>query len=813
MRNQLILLVLFLTTLGTYAQNKGQLSGSLIAASTRSPIEYASVSLLTADGKKVLDGALTDTKGSFHLKTPPSGKYLVKIEFVGFKTLTVPYTSNGSGAGSLGVLTMSPSATSLEQVTVTAAKPLVETHLDKLVYNAANDLTSQGGVALDVLKKVPSLSVDVDGNVELEGNANVKFFINGKPSTIFGASLADALQSIPASQIKSIEVIASPGAKYDAAGTGGIINIILKDNKVRGINGSVNLSAGTRLENGSVNLNLRRENFGISAFFSGNAQLNTTTQNTTDRRSFNPTMDTITRLYQDGFSTFKRKSYQTGLNIDWDLSPHDKLSAGFTFDHFDNLTNGQTGQSQQVTDGKGALISSLPSVRNSGSKNRSNTADWNFDYKKTFRKKGQELEFLATTSSGNNFADYFQEQAYSNTAINNSGSRGNSPGTDQETNLSIDYRQPINENLTIETGAKSVLEKLSTTVATDTLLPNGAYSPNANQTYSFLYKRQIYAYYVSAEFSIFHHFLEGQAGLRYEYTHTSADLKGAQIPSYGLFFPSVVLTHQLDEQQSIKLAYSHRIERPDYGDLNPFYNISDPHSISTGNPYLRPEKGERYELGYNRKIGNGGNLYVGALYRHNSDDIQALATYYPVLDVNGVTYTDVSLSQRFNIGSQTGLGANIFSSIPITSALSIRSNIMMGSVTNESPGLGKATGFSFRGNLNASYKFDQGLVAEIFGNYNASQKTLQGRRPAFGFYTLAMRKEFLHKKASLGLTATNPFNKFVNQESLLNGANFSQTAVRRVPYQSFGITFSYRFGKLEFKAKDHSSSNEPSQID
>lgn len=813
MRILFLLFVALTLTAHTIAQNKGNLSGTILSAPNKTPIEYASVSLMTIPGNKTIDGTLTDSKGSFTLKNVPPGSYIIKVEFVGFKPVTTPVTSKGSGSENVPTITMTPSAASLQQVTVTAAKPLVETHLDKLVYNAANDLTSQGGVALDVLKKVPSVSVDVDGNVELEGNANIKFFINGKPSTIFGSSLADALQSIPASQIKSIEVIASPGAKYDASGTGGIINILLKDNKVRGINGSVNLSAGTRLENGSVNLNIRRSSFGISAFFSGNEQLHTTTLNTTNRQSFNPAKDTITRLYQDGSSTFNRKSYQTGLSADWDITSKDKLTAGFNFNHFDNLTNGLTDQQQQTTDDQNHLFSSLSSFRYSGSRNHSNTSDWSLDYKRSFRKKGQELEMLATTSYGTNFSDYFQQQNYPGVGIPASGSRGNSPGTDRETNISVDYRQPFSKNLTIETGARSVLERLSTSVATDTLLPDGSYNPNANQYYSFVYNRQIYAGYVSAEFSLFHGFLEGQAGLRYEYTHTTADFKGANIPSYGLYFPSIVLTHQLDEDQSIKIAYSHRIERPDYGDLNPFYNISDPHSISTGNPGLRPEKGQRYELGYNRKFGNSGNIYVSALYRHNSDDIQALATYYPTLDVNGVTYTDVTLTQRYNIGTQTGFGANIFSSVTVTPALSLRSNIMVGSVTNESPGLGKVSGFTFRGNLNASYRFDKDLVAELFGNFNSSQKNLQGKRPAFGFYTLAVRKEFLHKKASLGLTATNPFNKYINQEATLSGSNFIQTALRRVPYQSFGITLSYKFGKLEFKSKEHTSDDAPSPID
>src|SRR5450432_1608231 len=188
-----------------------------------------------------------------------------------------------------------------------------------MVYNAERDITSQGGVATDLLKKIPMISVDVDGNVELQGNANIRFLINGKPSSIFGNNLADALQSIPASQIKSIEVVTSPGAKYDAEGTGGIINIILKDSKVQGINGNINVSAGTRLENASLNLNARKNNFGMNAYFSGNAQLPSTTLNSLNRNAFDSSGNLSGNLTQNGQSTFKRNGFETGLGFDWSI--------------------------------------------------------------------------------------------------------------------------------------------------------------------------------------------------------------------------------------------------------------------------------------------------------------------------------------------------------------------------------------------------------------------------------------------------------------------------------------------------------------
>ena len=804
----------FLTLLyaAVLGQSPGSITGKVFNASGKTIIESASVTLSEQQSGKPIHGTLTDAKGNFTLSNVAPGNYIVKIGFVGFTPTTRNCVMTGTQLVDLGPITLTPATASLKEVTVTAARPLVETHLDKIVYNAANDLTSQSGVALDVLKKVPSVSVDVDGNVAIEGNPSIRFLINGKPSTIFGASLADALQSIPAAQIKSVEVIASPGAKYDAAGTGGIINIILKDNRVKGVNGSMNLSAGTRLENGALNLNMRQNNFGVNAFFSGNEQLNTTTLNTIDRLSFNTAKDTLTRLHQQGSSAFRRRGFQTGISAEWDLTPKDKLTASFSLNHFDNLASGLTAQQQTTTDGSGNTLSSVPSTRNAGSTNRGNSSDWSLDYHKTFKQKGRELDMLVTTSGGKNFSDYYQQQDYPGGGLATSGSRGNTPGKDRQTDLSFDYTQPLGAGITLETGAKAVLRQFSSTLSTDTLLADLSYKPDAGQTNAFTYKRQIYAYYVSAEFALFKHFFDGRIGLRYEYTNTSADFQ-THIPSYSLFFPSIVLSHKLDETQSVKVSYSHRIERPEYGELNPFYNISDPHNVSTGNPYLRPEKGQRYELGYSKSFGNGTNLYAAALYRYNTDDIQSVAAYYPVLDINGVAYSDVSLSQRYNIGSQRSIGANIFGSASVTPSFSIRSNMMFGRQTNQSPGLGSVSGFAFRGNLNASYKVGHDWTAEAFGTYNSSQKNIQGIRPAFAFYTLAARKEFWNRKASLGLTATNPFNKYINQKSTLYGTDFTQSGLRQVPYQSFGITLSYKFGKLEFKGKERTGNNEPAPIE
>lgn len=812
---------IFITTLQaqTAPATKGKITGKVTDATTKQPVDYATVSIFKQGAASPFNGISTDPKGNFSINNIPAGEYKVTAEFLGYQKAIIEHVIVKDGATlSLGEIKLVPTANELKGVTITAKVPTVENRIDKMVYNPQNDLSAQGGVAIDVLKKVPQITVDIDGNVELQGNANIRFLINGKPSSIFGASLADALASIPASQIKSIEVVTSPGAKYDAAGTGGIINIILKDSKVQGINGSFNLSAGTRRENGSFNLNARKGNFGVNAFFSGNAQINTNAPNTRNRVSTD-SVNNQTTLFQKGSNNFKRNGYESGINFSWDISPKDQLTAGVGFNHFGNHGNGLTNQDQSLVDAAGNPISDLRSIRTSSSKFNGSSTDVNLDYKKTFAKEGQELDIQYTGSFGRNSFSSFQRQDYES-GITSSGISNNNPGKERETNISVDYTQPVSKTFTLETGGKLVFDHINNNVVTDTLFGGNAFVPNAGQTYGFTYDSKIYAYYLSASTSVFNKFLDIKAGLRDEYTKINADFQGVNIPAYNILAPSLVFSHKFGNgAESIKLSYTRRVQRPDYGDLNPFLNISDPHNINTGNPNLKPEKGDNFELGYNKSYDKGANINVAAFYRRNTDDIQQFTTFYSTLDVNGTTYTDVSLSQRYNIGSEERMGINIYGSLPVTSKLSLRTNMIFSNRRSTNPGSATVNAFAYRLNLNAQYSFGHDLSAEFFGNYNSSQKGIQGTNPKFVFYNFAVRKMFWDKKASIGLTTTNPFAKYVSQSSSTFGNNFYSTNVRLVPVQSFGISVSYKFGKLEFKkdkekgddSKDNGGDSGPAQ--
>jgi outer membrane receptor protein involved in Fe transport len=815
-----ICFILFLTILGFVAQaqnnvtgNNGKISGKVNDASNNTPVDYATISIFKTGSTSPFNGGVTDPKGNFKIDNIPNGTYTITIEFLGYKKLIINNVtvSNANKNVSLGIVLLAPVQNMLKDVVITAKVPAVENKIDKLVYNPANDLTSQGGVALDVLQKVPMVSVDINGNVELMGNTNIQFLINGKPSTVFGSSITDALQAIPASQIKNIEVITNPGAKYDAAGTGGIINIILKDNNVQGVNGSVNLTAGTRLENGSFNLNAKKGKIGVGVFFSGNGQLTSTTPSSSNRTSYSNTRDTVTNLTQKGSSASKRSGYRSGFSLNWDITPKDQLTAAVNYNHFGNQSSGVINQYQTTAFNNTRLDTN--SINNSFSKFSTNATDFSLAYKKTFNKKDQELDFLYNYSYSNTTNDYSQLQSYTGGLSTPSiGSIGTNPGTDKETDISIDYTQPVTKDFTIETGAKATIEDINNTVITQTLDTLGVnYAYNPLQSYSFEYKRKIFAYYLSTTFSLFNNFIDGKAGVRYEYTTATSDFPNTTLPSYGIFSPSFVLSHKLDNTESIKFSYSYRLQRPGYNQLNPFVNISDPHNISTGDPELKPELGHNFELGYNKSFDKGPSIYVAAFYRYNTNDLQSFTTFLPSYTVGGIDYTNVSLTQNYNIGREVNEGINLYASLPV-GKLTFRSNMFFANRITTNPGDPQVSGFAYRINLNASYDFGHDLAGEFFINDRSSQKGIQGTNPGFIFYNFAVRKQIMKKKASIGLTAANPFNQYVNVSSTTYGSNFNQSSLRQIPLRSFGISLMYKFGKMEFK-KDRPKDDNGQQQD
>lgn len=789
------------------AAGQGKIVGTVLDSLSGSPLEYASITLQAQPGSKGVDGTLSDKDGHFSLSSVKPGTYTVVADFIGYSSVTLRnvVVAGNKNTVELTPIRLLPKQAALQTITVTATGKLVTNKIDKLVYNAERDLTSQSGAATDVLKKVPQVSVDVNGNVELAGSSSIRFLINGKPSTAFGNSVADVLQSIPASQIKSIEVVTNPGAKYDAQGLGGIINIVLKQTNAQGMNGNISLTAGTRADNGSFNFNARKGRFGVNAFVSGNYRPAFETPSKTSRRSLDTVINTTGLLSQEGASHFNRHGFQTGLGFDWSPDKRNYFNGSLSYNQFGNSGNGYLDQEQTFYDPRGTRLSGVASQTFTNSSFRLHSIDAGLAYKRTFDKEDQELEMALNGSFGKSAlaADNYQlaqpslKRFYGNNNANQ--------GKENEIEFKIDYVQPLKKDVNLGVGTKyTVMDIASNTAANSLQALTQVYLPDNFLSNSLVYQLKVYAGYAEVSFPAGRLF-DAKVGGRYEQTGITSSFSNAQqqakMPGYHNLVPSLFLSRKLGEKDLLKLSYAKRINRPDYSELNPFINTSDPKNLSSGNPYLQPEISHRVELGYTHELGRAGSVSATLFYRMNERDIQPFIRYYNEFRVGDSIYKSVAVTRRENIGQEKNTGFMLFSDLGPTDHLTLRINLMMfhrHTINQQDPGY-NSTNFNYRFNANASYQFSPTLIAEFFGNFNSVRHEAQGRYPSFTTYSFALRKQFWNKKGSLAFTTTNPFATYLTQQTALFGPGFSISQVRQIPIRSFGLNFTWKFGSLAFK--------------
>jgi len=705
-----------------------KITGRILDSVSSKPIEYASISVFTIGSNKPVTGGMSNARGVFQIDSVAPGAYRLTIDFIAYRSVEKNITiSEKENVINLGKILLHTSAQTLADVTVTAQKGLIENKIDKIVFNAEKDLTSQGGVATDLLKKIPQVSVDIDGNVELAGSNAIRFLINGKPSTAFGNNIADVLQAIPASQIKAIEVITSPDAKQDAQGMGGIINIILKQSVAQGINGNVSLSAGTRTENGNINFNARKNNFGINLFVGGNVRLKARTPSTTDRNSVDTSNNSKQMLHQDGTYYFKRHGLQSGLGFDCDINKKNNLSGGVSYNRFGNNGDGDIEQFQAQYDKTGNLISSLTSSFLSNSKFDFHSVDANLTYKKKLAREKQELELGVVTSFGSNHASSGNAQFAQPQDSFYYGNKNFNPGTNHEIEFHADYTQPLAKDIELDFGGKIVLNDIHSSTDVYIAKSSGSdYVFDSTQANILHYGQQVYALYTQMSVPVKNWF-DLKFGARYERTEVDATYSNSagQSPSegYNTIVPSIFIMRKLGENQQLRFSYSKRIERPDFRDLNPYVNTSDPKNVTTGNPYLKPEIANRFELSYNVDLQKGSSISITAFYRQNHDDIQPYVVYYPELKIGDSIYTNVAVSKSENIGTENNIGVSVFTNLHPTEKFEARVNFFTffrHTYNQIDPGYA-TNSFNYRTNINLAYQFTKSLAAEFFGNFNSAR--------------------------------------------------------------------------------------------
>ncbi len=773
---------------------KGKIEGVLIDTTTNAAIPYATISMKRAGTDTNLDGVLSEENGNFKLGEVTTGKYDLYISFLGYseKIIRNVETTLKDPDVNLETIFLVPTSVILEGVEITEKRALIENKPDKLVFNAEDDSSISGGDATDVLRKVPTLSVDLDGNVSLRGSQNVRILINGKPSGMFSANVADALKMFPADQIKKVEVITSPGAKYDGEGSGGIINIITKRTELEGIAGSVNASVGTRQNNAFVNLNAGKGRFGMtsngSIFYSLPADgeslfLRETTEGGIVQSSYK----------QSGITETSRLGFNGSVSAFYDLNAYNAFNTSFSARGFGFDTDGNS--TATLNDLINSTLNDTWERTNEASTLNSGY-DWSTDYTRKFESDEDKELSMAFQLSGNvQDQDYDLNETYENLESLNRKERVNNEGDNLETTLQIDFVQPLPKSMKLEVGAKGILRDITSDYQFN-VFDGSTYELDESRSNVFDYDQDVVAGYASLNYAI------GKfgfiTGLRVENTAIKGDdLVGGKFENdYQSYLPSFTISRGLSNFRQLKLSYSKRIQRPNLNYINPFSNSADRFNVTEGNPFLSPEITHQIELSYNFNVW-GAMVYTSPYYKRTDDVIEQ------VLSVeNGI-----STNSFQNIATNNSFGINLFTSKSVKK-LTVR-------------GGGNLYTYSAKGQLNGEererddiqyqiffggdYSFTGNFKSDFFGFFKSPNATLQGETPSFWIYGAGFRYDF--KNSSLGIRVIDPFNANKSFNSEQSSANFYQKNDFSIPFRSIGVNFRYKFGKVDFKKRNSKIKN------
>jgi hypothetical protein len=794
------LLLLVMTTAG-FAQTGGPsatVTGKLVNEQSK-PMDYATISLLKAKDSTVVKGTLTTDAGTYTFENIKPGDYIIKATNVGyFKAASAAFTIGSDGkAFAVPDLAMQPNTKTLNTVNIVSSRPLIERKIDRTVMNVENSPLAAGNSAMEILERAPGVTVDKDDNISLQGKQGVTVMINDKLTYLSAAQLATLLRSTDGTTIQSIEIITNPSAKYDAAGNSGIINIKLKKNKQSGTNGSITVGAGyskTPRDNNSISLNHKEGDLNLFGTFShGDNQryrdlnINRIITNSNGSQTY---FDQETQMPQVNHNN----NYNAGA--DYDLTSRHTI--GFVVSGYSNSETDNNFTPTTI----GSTPTRVDSSLNTGSTIQQSYKNFALNLNDRYKLDtlGQELSVDLDYSRFNNNTisqyrtDYFL--ADGSQQRNPMLLRNQTPAVIEIHSGKADYTKPLSKSVKLETGVKFSSVKTDNNLQAQIALANGNYVNDTTRTNHFIYTEKIDAGYVNLN----KEFKGGsiQVGLRAEYTQSDGNLVGStQVDrNYLDFFPSVFLNRTLDKKNELGLSYSRRIDRPGYGNLNPFIYYLDPYTFSKGNAFLKPQYTNNFELDYtyNKTI----SVTLG--YSRTTDVITELI----------LTQGNKSFQTNDNLQVQNSYNINVYSPYTITNwwtgnlnfngfYLGFKSNgIEGGNIDN-----GKAA-FVFRTTQNLLFgKFK----AEITGNYNSAMK--------YGIYNLearygidaAVSRSFANKKFNVKLGLDDIFNMRRNNLSSYE-LNNNFTIKQKSDTRLLRLNLTYNFGNSKIKKREHRSGAE-----
>ncbi|NCO64503.1 MAG: TonB-dependent receptor [Flavobacteriales bacterium] len=765
------------------------ITGTVYDNDTKEPLEYATVSFFNKKENKIETGGITDAKGNFKIEVK-AGVYDINIEYISYITKTIKnriLTQNED----LGKFYLEINLEALQAVEIIAESTTVEIKLDKKIYNVGKDLTVRGGTVSDVLDNVPSVSVDVEGNVSLRGNDNVRILINGKPSGLVGLNSTDALRQLPAESIERVEVITSPSARYDAEGTAGILNIILRRSKLQGLNGAMTANAGHPNAAGiSGNINYRTGNFN---FFntSGYSYSESPGKSITETEYFNSN----TFLNEDRIYDRNRKGLNTNLGMEWYINDTSSLTSSFLYRDSD--------QNQFATNtidelgNVGNLINR--SIRFDPEDETDKTTQYSINFDKQFNGNSEhKLTFDFQYESS------FEDEKSLISQDGNDAERVETIEQQDRILLQTDYVLPIGEKSQFELGYRGNFNELDTDYSLE-FNENGTFVLDTDVSNNLIYREYVNAFYSQFGSKIKNKF-SYLLGLRLEETRITID----QITSgdfekknYLGLFPTVNLGYEITENQSITLGYNRRIQRPRSRFINPFPSRTSATNLFQGNPDIDPSYSNKIDFGYLNKFGKT-TLNSSVYFERATDVFTFIVEDTGETAIVGGTAIPVIRRSPINLATNDRFGFEFTLTYRPSQKWNLNGNFNLfqsktsGSFNGVDYG---AENVSWFARINNKYTLPGNIDWQTRIFYMGPREDAQNKSKGMFSTDLAFSKDFLNEKASIAFNVSDLFNSRKRQTTSTTSTfrSYSEFQWRQ---RSFNISLTYRFNQQKKRERN-----------
>ena len=774
----------------------GQVYGTVVDSVTSEPIPYASISIINSRSNTILTGGISDARGIFHIKEIALGRHKVIVEYIGYEKKELgPYTflpfgKNNQTEYNLDKIFLNQTSLQMAGVEVEGERPLFVQTAEKRIFNVERNSLSTGGSAIDALRQVPGVEVDPDDNISLRGNTKVNLMIDGKPSSIAGGDIKSLLQSVPASNIADIEVMTNPGAKYDPEGMAGIINIVLKENRFAGLNGSFNSGGDTQGgTNFSGQVNFRNTKFNSFVNLGLNNKVWNSDGTSYRKMEFNQFNNILNQSY-DSKSNGPNLFVKTGG--EYFIDPTQSLGLSFT------LSDGKRYRdNDNYTMDKGPGESRY--IRISDSDSDRGGYDFNLNYDKKFKNPKHKLTSYLRLSNGNNLG----ENEYKNTEWENyeeffenaAEARNSADGSNKGFDFQVDYVQPFESGSKLELGfssKKNDRDDKQTAEIYDYSI--NQYVNDSEFSNDFNFNETVNAAYLQYGGSYW--FIGYNAGLRYEMVSMLSDLKSNPEvfkKDYNSFYPSLSFTLGAPQFFQMQASYSKRVRRPRSRQLNPFISRQDERNYRSGNPFLNPEYTDSYEINFSR-FSRGLSLSFGTYYRNTTDQI----TRHKEVNQNGT-----SLASYKNIGSKKtkGFEYNIVGSLGKKIRIIFGGNTYWDDINTDIYGdVYDKTSKTNTFRISPTYNVLPTTEISFFMFHQPKKEIPIGTFNAMTWSSMSVKQKLMEERLNLTLNISDPFAMSGFGFSLQN-ESWVQESIRNFSSRTVRLTLEYRFGKMEDKSR------------